>query len=154
MSRCYVLNQLDNATSDLTAFKIPQIPSSVLAALGLYSRSFGILNAVEPSLALFNYYWASEESPIVGCSIKISRDILEKWFPLQSQRAHSLKTFFKFYIKSKLKSFLFLLFFSSFLLRRQGQPELCGCYHLLQSCFSFYVCLHGELELFARDHLL
>ena len=42
--------------SDPTAFKIPQIPSSVLAALGLYSQSFKILNAVEPSVALSNYY--------------------------------------------------------------------------------------------------
>ena len=39
VSRCYVLNQLGNATSDPTAFKIPRVPSSVLSALGLYSRS-------------------------------------------------------------------------------------------------------------------
>ena len=38
------------------AFKIPQIPSSVLAVLGLYSWSFVILNAVESSIALSNYY--------------------------------------------------------------------------------------------------
>ena len=56
VSSCYVPNQLGNATSDPMAFKIPQIPSSVLAALGLYSRSFGILNAVEPSVVLSNYY--------------------------------------------------------------------------------------------------
>ena len=55
MSRCYVLNK-GNVTSDPTAFKIPQVPSSVLAVLGLYSRSFGILNAVESSVALSNYY--------------------------------------------------------------------------------------------------
>ena len=41
-----------------------------------------------------------------------------------------------FDIKSKLNSSLFC---SSFFLRLQGQPEQCGCYHLLQSCFSFYV---------------
>ena len=39
MSCCYVLNQLGNATSDPSAFKIPQVPSSILAALGLYSQS-------------------------------------------------------------------------------------------------------------------
>ena len=41
--------------SDPTAFKIPQVPSSALAALGLYSWSC-ILNAVESSIALSNYY--------------------------------------------------------------------------------------------------
>ena len=51
VSRCYVLNQLGNATSDPTAFKIPQVPSSVLAVLGLYRD----LNAVESSVALSNY---------------------------------------------------------------------------------------------------
>ena len=56
VSRCYVLNQLGNATSDPTAFKIPQVPSSVLAVLGLYRRSFRTLNAVESSVALSNYY--------------------------------------------------------------------------------------------------
>ena len=55
VSRCYVLNKLGNATSDPTAFKIPQVPSSVLTMLGLYSRSFRILNAVESSVALSNY---------------------------------------------------------------------------------------------------
>ena len=30
----------------------------------------------------------------------------------------------------------------------QSQYELCGSYHLLQFCFSFFVCLHGQLELF------
>ena len=38
------------------AFKIPQVPSSILYALGLYSQSFRILNAVESSVALSNYY--------------------------------------------------------------------------------------------------
>ena len=42
--------------SDPMAFKISQVPSSVLVALGLYSQSFRILNAVEPSVALSNYY--------------------------------------------------------------------------------------------------
>ena len=63
VSRCYVLNQLGNATSDPMAFKIPQIPSSVLAALRLYSQSFRILNAVETSVALSNYYVVV---PLVG----------------------------------------------------------------------------------------
>ena len=53
VSRCYVLG---NATSDPTAFKIPQVPINVLAVLRLYSRSFKTLNAVESSIALSNYY--------------------------------------------------------------------------------------------------
>ena len=56
VSRCYALNQLGNAMSDPTAFKIPQVPSSILTVLGLYSQSFRILNAVESSVALSNYY--------------------------------------------------------------------------------------------------
>ena len=56
VSRCYVLNQLGSATSDPTAFKIPLVPSSILAALGLYSQSLKILNAVESSVALSKYY--------------------------------------------------------------------------------------------------
>ena len=42
--------------SDPMAFKIPQVRSSVLAALRLYSQSFRILNAVESSVALSNNY--------------------------------------------------------------------------------------------------
>ena len=71
VSRCYVLNQLGNAmsdpTSDPAAFKIPQVPSSVLAVLGLYSWSFRILNAVESSVAFSNYYVAA-----VQLSIEVS----------------------------------------------------------------------------------
>ena len=66
MFRCYVLNQLGNATSDPTAFKIPQVPSDILAVLGLYSRSFRILNAVESSIALSSYYLGSESSNLIG----------------------------------------------------------------------------------------
>ena len=81
----------------------------------------------------------------------------------------------KIQIKSKLNPNP--LFCSSFFLCLQGQPELCGSYHLLQSCFSFFIrlhdqpesfgsciilqscssfffCLHGQPELFASDHLL
>ena len=32
----------------------------------------------------------------------------------------------------------------SFFLRLHGQPEPLGSYHLLQSCFSFFVHLHGQ----------
>ena len=42
--------------SDPTAFKIPQVPSSILTVLRLHRQSFGILNAVEFSVALSNYY--------------------------------------------------------------------------------------------------
>ena len=102
-----------------------------------------------------NNNWASEASPTLGCSIEITRDIymyiLEKWFPLQGERAHCLKK--KKVFDTNLNS-IQSFFCSSFFLHLQGQPELCHCYHLLQSCFSFYVRLHGKLELFASDHLL
>ena len=39
-------------------------------------------------------------------------------------------------------------FCSSFFLCLQGQLELCGSYYLLQSCFSFFVRLHGQTEPF------
>ena len=45
-------------------------------------------------------------------------------------------------IESKSNPFVHL---SSFL---QGQPGLCGSYHLLQSCFSFFVHLDGQPEPF------
>ena len=32
--------------------------------------------------------------------------------------------------------------------------ELCGSYHLLQSCFSFFIHLHGQPEPFGSYHLL
>ena len=57
--------QLGNATSDPMALKIPQIPSSVLAALGLYSQSFQIINAVEHS-ELFISREISIEHPQCG----------------------------------------------------------------------------------------
>ena len=41
--------------SDLIAFKIPHVPSSVCAMLRLYSQSFKILKAVESSVAVSNY---------------------------------------------------------------------------------------------------
>ena len=37
-----------------------------------------------------------------------------------------------------------MFFCSSFFLCLQGQLELCGSYNLLQSCFSFFVRLHGQ----------
>ena len=40
------------------------------------------------------------------------------------------------------------IFYSSFFLCFQGQPELCGNYHLIQSSFSFFVRLHGQPEPF------
>ena len=53
--------------------------------------------------------------------------------------------------KYKIKS---ISLCSSFFLCLQGQPELCGIYlelcggiyHLLQSCFSFIVRLHGQMS--------
>ena len=73
--------------------------------------------------------------------------LLEKWFPLQGERAHS-QTPISIQIKSKSN----LIHFFSFFLCLQGQPELCGSYHLLQSCFSFFVHLHGQP--FGSYHLL
>ena len=46
------------------------------------------------------------------------------------------------------------IFCSSFFLCLQGQSELCGSYHLLQSCFSFFVSLPGQLEPFGIYHPL
>ena len=72
-------------------------------------------------------------------------------------RAGSFLEFLKLQSQSKLnpnqiKSNPF--FCSSFFHCLQGQSELCGSYHLLQSCFSFFVCLHGQLEPFGSYHLL
>ena len=53
----------------------------------------------------------------------------------QGERAHSL--FFKTQSQSKLNPNQIHFFFCFLCL--QGQPELCGSYHLLQSCFSFFV---------------
>ena len=74
--------------------------------------------------------------------------LLEKWFPLQGERAHS-QTPISIQIKSESNPIHFLLFF---LPLSPGQPELCGSYHLLQSCFSFFVRLHGQP--FGSYHLL
>ena len=74
--------------------------------------------------------------------------LLEKWFLLQGERAHSQSPI-SIQIKSKSNPNHFC---SSFFLCLQGQPELCGSYHLLQSCFSFFVHLHGEP--FSSYHIL
>ena len=68
--------------------------------------------------------------------------ILENWFPLQGERAHSLNLK-KIQFQSKLNP---IHFCSSFFFCLQGQSKLCGSYHLLQFCFSFFVRLHGQLE--------
>ena len=53
--------------------------------------------------------------------------LLEKWFPLQGERAHSQTPIS---IPNQIQS----IYCSSFFLCLQGQPELRGSYHLLQSC--------------------
>ena len=58
-------------------------------------------------------------------------------------RASSFIEFLKLQSQSKLNSNPFFALLSSCL---QGQSELCGSYHLLQSCFSFFVRLHGNLS--------
>ena len=79
--------------------------------------------------------------------------ILEKWFPLQGERAHFLKflkTLISIQIKSKSNPIQSIPFFcSSFILCFQGQPELCGSYHLHQSCFSFSVSMTNLSRLVA-----
>ena len=71
----------------------------------------------------------------------MSSSTLEKWFPLQGERAHSLKKFFfltpiSIQIKSDPNP-IQSIFCTSFVLCFQGQSELCGSYHLHQCCFSF-----------------
>ena len=79
--------------------------------------------------------------------------ITRKMVPITG-RASSFLEEKKMFLKSNLSQ-IHSFFCSSFFLCLQGQPELCGCYHLLQSCFSFYVRLHGQPELFElSDHLL
>ena len=81
--------------------------------------------------------------------------ILEKWFPLQGERAHSLK-FLKTPISIQIKSKsnpnpIHSIFCTSFILCFQGQPELCGSYHLHQSCFSFSVFMTNQSRLVAAS---
>ena len=66
-------------------------------------------------------------------------------------RAGSFLEFKKIQFQSKLDPTHFC---SSSFLCLQGQSELCGSYHLLQSCFSFFVRLYGQLEPFGSYHLL
>ena len=54
-------------------------------------------------------------------------------------------------IQIKIK---YIPFSPSLFLCLLGQPELCGSYHLLQSCFSFFIFLHGQPEPFGSCHLL
>ena len=42
----------------------------------------------------------------------------------------------------------------SFFVRLHGHPELLGNYHLLQSCFSFFIRLHGQPEEFGSSIIL
>ena len=58
-------------------------------------------------------------------------------------RAGSFLEYKKIQFQSKLNP---IHFGSSYFFCLQGQSELCGSYHLLQSCFSFFICLHGQLE--------
>ena len=101
---------------------------------------------------------------------------LEKYFPLQGERAHSLN-FLKLQSQSKLNpNPIQSILCSSFFLCLKGQSELCGSYHslvllfffppsprqlelfgsyyLLQSCFSFFVHLHGQTEPFGSCNIL
>ena len=102
---------------------------------------------------------AKELVPIVLAYVTsrvANQSLLEKWFPLQSERAHPLKFFvyeksISIQIQSKSNP---ILYCSSFFLCLQGQLELCSSYHLLQSCFSFFVCLHGQPESFGSCIIL
>ena len=80
--------------------------------------------------------------------LSLAPKLLEKWFPLQGERAHSL---FKNPISIQIKSISNPIHFcSSFFLCHQ----LCGSHHLVQSCSSFFIRLHGSPELFGSYHLL
>ena len=86
--------------------------------------------------------------------------LLQKWVPLLGKRTYSMnflvfENSFSIQIQFKsnsnqIHSFFGLLSSSV----SKGQPELCGYYHLLQSCSSFFFRIHGQPELYARDHLL
>ena len=64
-------------------------------------------------------------------------------------RASSFLEILNLWSQSKLNPnpIYFFLFFLPL------SPELCGCYHFLQSCCSFFVLLHGQPEPFG-NHLL
>ena len=79
--------------------------------------------------------------------------LLEKGFPLQGKRVHSLN-FFKTPISIQIKSKsnqIHSIFCTSFILCFQGQPELCGSYHLHQYCFSFSVSMTNLSRLVAAS---
>ena len=66
-----------------------------------------------------------------------------------------LKTPISIQIKSKSNpNQIHSLLCSSFFLCLQGQPELCGVYHLLLPCFSFFVHLHDHPEPFGSCIIL
>ena len=94
--------------------------------------------------------------PVVRAKFFSKKELkLEKWFPLQGERAHSLK-FLKTPISIQIKSKsnpnqIHSIFCTSFILCFQGQPELCGSYHLHQSCFSFSVSMTNLSRLVAAS---
>ena len=59
-------------------------------------------------------------------------------------------TFLELFVNSKSKS-IHSIFCTSFILCFQGQPELCGSYHLHQSCFSFSVSMTNLSRLVAAS---
>ena len=87
------------------------------------------------------YQYVSLEGHLEILWGKTLPQLLEKWLPLQGERAHS-QTPISIQIKSKSNPIHFLLFFLP--LSPGPTWELCGSYHLFQSCFSFFVRLHRQ----------
>ena len=74
--------------------------------------------------------------------MKRAKTLSEKMVPITGRASSFLEKilFFKTPISIQIKSIsnpnqIYSFFCSSFFLFLQGQPELCGSYHLLQSCF-------------------
>ena len=86
----------------------------------------------------------------MGGVLEVCGDCARKIVPITGQ-AGSLLEFLKLQSQSNLNpNQIQSIFSSSFFLCHQGQSEL----HLLQSCFSFFVRLHGEPGPFGSHHLL
>ena len=110
-------------------------------------------------VTLYIYIYKNLKESTTVCSLRslhslatLARSQLEKWFPLQGERTHSLK-FLKtpISIQIKSKSNPNQIHSTSFILCFQGQPELCGSYHLHQSCFSFSVSMTNLSRLVAAS---
>ena len=130
------------------------------------------------------YQYVSSEGHLEIFWGKTLPQLLEKWFPLQGERAYS-QTPISIQIKSKSNPIHFFALLSSSVSRANLSFELAAiftsldflsssismesrsffvCLHvqterfgsciILQSCSSFFFRLHGQPGVFASDHLL